>query len=296
MSSSTKNFILQLRDEEILQGLGKYRFLTSDHIRQLYFSDNKSKTPATRRLQGLVDNGYIDFIPTVNKKTRTKGVNCYFLNKKGFEYLVFHKDHEGYFYKKTKDAGVTFLEHTLACVDFRLKSESDVQNHELVYIENWYTQFDIRNPEANLKKDRLFLSFELYDDLHRKPAMLYPDDMFVLRGKGKFSNHRTQYFVEIDRNTEPTASRLRDKFRKYDLLLGEYKYKDFLSKGKSRLLFVTTSLQKCTNVIDSLKDDKSLGTIFPNIFFADFKSVHSNNLFTDNIWLKSDGEIISLIK
>lgn len=296
MISSHSGSLLQLRDEEILLGLGKYRFLTSDHVRMLYFPENRSKTPSARRLQRLVDEGYISYIPTVNKQSRSKGVNCYFLTQKGFDYLVFNRGFQGYFYKKNKDAGLLFLEHTLACIDFRIKTESDINGNHLASIEEWFTQFDIKNPEATSRKERLLLSFELYDDLSRKNFLLLPDDLFILRGKGEYSAFRTQYFVEIDRNTEATSSRLREKFRKYHLFLGDYKYREFLSKGKVRLLFVTTSLKKCTNIIETLGNDSSLSAIFPHIFFSDYESVHSNNLFTDSIWVKSNGEFIPLIK
>ena len=295
MKIITKNFILQSRDEDILQALGKYRFLTTNHIQELFFQNNKSKTSFARRLQGLKENNYIDFIPTFDKERRVKSVNCYFLTKKGFDFLSERFDYNGYFFKKSNENGNLFLDHSLACIDFRMKCEKDISDNNKIFIEKWITQFDIKNPEAPLKKDRLLLSYEFYDDISRKNLSLFPDDLFAIKFYND-PNKSVKYFIEIDNNTESNTTRLREKFRKYDLLLKDYNYREFLSGSAVRILFTTTSQKKCINLIEMLKEDKLLQGLHKIIFFTDFQQIENNNVFSDAIWFKSDGQIIPLIK
>jgi hypothetical protein len=292
---STKNIILQERDDLILKGLGKYRFLTTNHIQIMYFPNNKSKTSFARRLRGLVENSYIDFVPSYDKKTRTKSVNCYFLTKKGFEYLIYNFDFDGYFYRKTKDiTDLLFFDHTISCIDFRMKAEKDIENHDRALIEKWITQFDVKNPGATSKKDRIKLSYQLYDKLKRESKLLYPDDQFILKGKN--SDGRMTYFVEIDKGTESNTNKIRDKIRKYELLFSDIAFSKTYTDKNSRLLFITTSPKRAVNILNVIKDDELLKNTLGKLFLSDFQQTQINNIFTSPIWLKSDGEIVSLIK
>jgi hypothetical protein len=59
-----------------------------------------------------------------------------------------------------------------------------------------------------------------------------------------------------------------------------------------RVLFITTTQQRSINILNALKEEKGI----ENFRFTDFQQIENNNIFSDAIWLKSDGQIIPLIK
>lgn len=282
------NIFIQERDELIFKALSKYRYLTTGQIEELFFSSNKSRTACIRRLKLLSDFGYINYTILQNPETRLKGENCYFIDKKGFEQI----GTEGYFYKKNKENSPLFLLHAIESVKFRIKAEKDIQENTVASMIKWINEFDMNNPQATEKEEKYFLFNYVGDPLNKQRLSFNPDDLFILQGLGEYHKYKSLYFVEIDRGTEDHI-KIRKKVRASYLFLSGNNHKQKYSDTDSvKILFITTSTQRTLNIINSLKEEKGID----KFYFTDFKQIKNNNIFSDAIWLKSDGQVIPLIK
>ena len=287
------NIFLQQRDIDLFESLAKYRYLTTTQLHNIIFT-GLSPTSIRRRLFKLYHNAYIDRLFTDNpQSTKPVGEACYFLDKDGYNVLVSERDYDGAFQAKNKRVKAVFLNHTIAIIDFRLSIEKGLKNNKLAYLpENaWFSEYDMQDPMATKKRDKYIIYDEVYDSEINRRVSLYPDSLFVLNGLGKYADYQALYFVEIDRGTE-SSKKILKKLRAYDLYLKNKGFKKYADVNFFKVLFVTTSQKRIDALLENLQDNSGLDLFL----FSHFEETKNNNVITDSIWLKPDGEVVSIIK
>ena len=287
------NMFLQQRDIKLFEALAKYRYLTTSQISEIIFT-GLSPTAFRRRLFKLYQNAYVDRLFTDDpNSSKPIGEACYFLDKDGFNVLVAEQGYEGSFQTKNKNVKAVFLNHTVAIVNFRLVVEKGIENNELAYLpkSGWISEYDMQDPFATKKKDKYVLFDDVYDSQANKRISVYPDSLFVLNGLGEYSKYQALYFVEIDRGTE-SSKKIIKKLRAYNLYLKNKSFQKYADVDFFKVLFVTTSQRRINALMENLKGNQGLDLML----FTHFKETKDNNVLTDSIWIKPNGEIVSIVK
>ncbi|MCK6382136.1 MAG: replication-relaxation family protein [Leptospiraceae bacterium] len=292
LSDSPPPIILQQRDVLLLESIGKYRYLTTQMIHDLIFP-GRSDNAVVRRLYKLYRNGFLDRVFIPESGSNARGQACYFLAKNGYDLIVETRGFSGRFQVKNKLASHLFLTHTLAIIAFRLRLESCFNDHLPVQIkkDSWLSEYDMNDPLASRKKDRYLLYNEFYSPSIKNVVSLYPDASFVLQGKGEFNSFESLYFLEIDRGTEPSA-KIKAKADAYKSFYDQRIFSRYAEVSNFIVLFYTSSARRKNYLINNLADSPGFGLFL----FSDPETLDSRNILTDLVWLRSTGELISILK
>ena len=81
------NFVLTVRDIDILTTIGQYRYLRTGQISRFIFPKNTTVQSARRRLRYLYHHGYVGRILPLVQAGNGDGEMAYFLDKSGRELL-----------------------------------------------------------------------------------------------------------------------------------------------------------------------------------------------------------------
>lgn len=280
----------QERDLEILVGLNRYRYLRTGQIKRLVFPDCKSIQSCRRRLKYLFHDGLIGRIQPFVQIGKGQPDTAYYLEKKGAEALQREMpDEEIRWFRKSGQIKRLFLDHALDVSEFRLNLELSLRDHPVVELVRFVADFEMKEHIGRaVGKHRYKLYTEVTHPSNRQNYVVYPDGMFILRGKGDYAKFQRLYFVEIDRGTM-SMDRIRDKVIGYHLYhqLGITRetrcqsYKKYGKFEKFRVLLVTASEKRVMNIRRAL-----VGLSGEELVWVGQKANYQNHL-DDFMWFDS---------
>jgi hypothetical protein len=258
------------RDKRIVEAVYRMRFLTSEQIKFWEFEDG-SMTACRRRLALLYHNDYLSAINMPMSAGYGSSKRIYCLSKKGIA-LISHLYSEEEAKKikwsdKQNKVEHFFIEHTLAINDIWIafsKAVVATGNYDLI----WFKESEIKGWK------------EKVDDPENsgKTLAITPDAFLSLTGNSK----RANYFLEVDRATESNR-RWRDKIRGYVEYALSGRYHDKFKSESLRVLTVTTSPERLTNLIKTTKSVEHADFFL----FTTYEQVKNNNVLFGNIWKDS---------
>lgn len=189
---------LSARDLSVLQALRKYRFLTSDQVGRLYFTNCSTKTSRTRNqnllLKRLSDHGLIR--PLARRIGGYQGgssVQIWYLTEAGYRLLTLNTPGE-HKRKRFTEPSPMFLEHTLSIAECVVQLTTICRNsHDLV--------LEVVDTEPSC--------WRKYKSDGRI-CYLKPD-IFVVTSYEKYED---SWFIEIDLGTE-SSSQIIEKCNAY---------------------------------------------------------------------------------
>lgn len=287
-------FQLQDRDIEIIKGVYKHRFLTSQHLAILL---EGSKQVLLRRLQLLYHAGYLDR-PREQIKPYKAGSSAmaYGIGNKGADYLnktLGIPRSKVDWTTKNREVKTVFLEHTLSisnfmvCIETACRARADVQ-----FID----------PRRFVKEYPITWKLTKAIDGKKHTFNIYPDNLFALYyPKDKSTAY---FFLEVDRSTMPIVATnfFRSSFYK-KLLLYWLSWKDglfanYLGFENVRILTLAKSKDRIKNMIEAGKeiDDRKKGSrMFMFALDKEFNPEDPGHAL-DKIWQNGkDGDVLSLL-
>ncbi|KAA3595841.1 MAG: hypothetical protein DWQ06_16615 [Calditrichaeota bacterium] len=276
--------ILQKRDIDLLEALGKYRYLTTSQISKLIFP-GKHEQGARRRLTKLYHNKYIDRL--FLESGFVLGEAVYFLDRDGYKVIVQERGYEGNFQKKNRQVKPIFLRHTIDEIEFRLALEKSVSELEHIELVKWYSEYDMKDSHATKRKDKYFIYDEIFDPNTTKVISVYPDSLFVLGSSGR----EALYFLEVDRGTE-SSKKIIEKMRTYYLYFLSNKFSKYANVKRFKVLLVAHSHRRAESLRSNVQG--SLG--IENFLFSNKETIKKKDLLKKKIWFTGDGDRISIVK
>lgn len=238
------------RDLDILQFVGRLRFLDTNHVADLLDAprQNDGRSQVTeRRLNRLFHHGYLERPKTqLTRYVTGSKPMVYCLTPKGARLVLQHRE-------VSCAAGGTernYLEHGLMTSDIRVSAELSCRRHG-IHLTSFEEILEHRASEATKRRvgkervDGWPVSFT-HTDRKKYTLPVYPDDIFAVPGKRGTS----LLFIEADRGTEPpTRSDLRHRSSIYKKLVLYYEtWKQWRDKKQTppygfrnpRVLFVVS--------------------------------------------------------
>lgn len=299
-SGNPPPFQLTQRDIEIIRLVEKYRFLNSDHIRDLVEGSHKN---ITNRLKVLFEHGLLDRPGCQYDTYRLGGGTSplvYALAEKGARELASENvvvKHVSWSYKN-KNAGRPFLQHTLAIADFATSLQVAVSRRdEVELIDNEALVNDLPTKTQALSKPYRLNIPVIYQGV-RMDIGVEPDYAFALYLPQ--IRKRAQFLVEIDRGTMPVKRRdlkqssiLRKLFA-YQTMWKMKRHNDHFGWGNFRVLFVTTSAERVENMIEAV-NSQAITMNSPLFLFADKQSLYGDGDMFRKQWLGADSQLQHLL-
>ena len=183
---------LMPRDFKILKALKKYRFLFTNQLQRLFFTQNESKRMntiyANRALKKLREYGVVDALKrSIGGFKAGSSSMIWHLTEPGYRLLNLN-DPEQYPRKRFENPSTMFLEHTLAI------AETAVQLHTICKASESFTLKKV-DPEPSCWrtfKDSYYKTVYLKPDLYAVTVERLPDG-------GTFQD---SWFIEMDLGTE----------------------------------------------------------------------------------------------
>ncbi len=266
-SQTPKSFRIGEIDLAILNDLAENRFLDSKHIIALHpeFKDRSVRS----RLQLLYHGGYVErpasqfgsFHPAVHL--------IYSLAKKGAA-LVAEGKNQPAPAKQPKDAGVSFMSHSLMISDFKTIIELALKNNSQSKLYAWQEPGVIDG---------------VYFEGERLP--IAPDAFFTIEDKGDLLH----FFLEADRSTM-TLERMLNKLRAYWNWRAEGGQKKKLDISNFRVLTVALTEERKENLRQIARKADGSQTGSDIFWFACAKSYgleNPENILTP-IWRSAKSE------
>ena len=223
---------------DILEIVGRYRYVTADHVKTLLPGSERG---IDRRLQQLFHHGYVSRL--VRFQRLRVGLDfgssklAYVLDTRGWQALGRDRSEVASTIKWRKDhtrRAELFIEHQLAIASFRATLEAALRGRADLELALWRQDDGLRH------------SFSYRDALTRKPITVNvrPDAFFVvIEGR-----RALPFFLEVDMGSED-HSRLLDKFQRYYNYLRARKFADRYGEYNPsliRVLFVMKEAGKPT--------------------------------------------------
>jgi len=186
--------MLTPRDIEALVALCRYFILNRQQLQRLVFPNDPNGRVTRRRLQELVDLGYINRQNTLFCHPTATPAPVYFLSRKGCELLAEHFDDEKYLHAPTQAPPPHHTFHWLAVSDTHITLDAAIARQSAVKIDGWINEYDVVNKEESLPERR----FRLYTLIRESPRLICaPDAAFLLSAFG----HTKTFYLEQDRAT-----------------------------------------------------------------------------------------------
>jgi len=283
-------FVITNRDLEILNALGRYRYLRTGQISKLVFPDNQSVQSARRRLKYLYHAGYVGRIQPLMQTGHGDGEMAYYLDKAGRALL----DEDSLpNYSLKNEVKPLFLRHALDVSEFRLNLELAVQALPKIALHRVISDFELKShTEKAIGKRKYRLFDEVVDPIGKRKITVHPDLMFIVTAEGnndqKFSR---LYFVEVDRGTEGLRV-ISDKLTGYHLYKRENVFKKFGKFDDFRVLIQTNSAKRAANIqthASAFEDVMDIWTTHDDV-------VSENSILLELIWVTSQKRSVSIVK
>ena len=229
---STAPLRLQARDIELLRDIAEHRYLNTSQILALHAGSRRN---LLERLSRLYHLGYLER-PRVQKKAALASSHLvYSLGRKGAEVLASSAEEREILLRRIRENEHTLplLAHSLMISQFRVCLELALRGREDVKLARWVQGYDLKNLLSK----------------HGANPPLVPDAFLIL----ETPTHRYPCFLEADRATM-SIERFVSKLRLYWQHNREEKFKDTLGVAHFRVLTVTPSEGRTTNLCNASRD------------------------------------------
>lgn len=296
---------MRLTDDDIaiIRYVARYRFLRSTHIVQLL--PGRSDKKLIERLGALYHNQYLDRPRAQLDYYATAGSApmVYALGNRGAQVLtesgeVKHASIDWTW--KNRSAGRAFIEHTLLTADCEIAFVCAARKRDdVVWISD--TEILARAPEATrvaVNPFRLSIRSKIGSDW--RDLALVPDAVFGLDFTA--ARKRKYFFLEADRATMPVMRSSLEQTSVYRKLLTYLDgggvgnaFGQHFGVGNFRVLFVTTSAERTTSMMDALRK-ASGGDGSRQFLFADRDQLRASDDVLTMPWLSGKGEQVRLIE
>lgn len=204
--------MLTPRDIEILFALFRYYVLNRHQIQGLIFPNDPNGRVTRRRLQEIVDLGFINRQNTLFCHPSATPAPVYFLSRKGVELLAEHFDDEQYLSAPTQAPVPHHTFHWLAVSDTHITLDAAVAKQSVVKIDGWLNEYDVANKNESVPEKR----FRLYTLIRENPRLVcVPDAAFLLSAHG----HSKIFYLEQDRATSGVQQIAKGKTPGYAAML-----------------------------------------------------------------------------
>jgi len=276
-TSTLNQFRLTDRDIEILYAVYTHRALTTNQIGTLLFPSaggevrSEVSSRCRRRLQYLYHHGYLHRAELLKSLHDGSRPFVYLLDRQSIPILVQK-------YKLSADEvnwrphhnriGSLFLNHLIACNDFRIAVEVAVQKDEYE-LAQWIDESTLRRQRRKEKIDITTPSGI------RRQITLIPDGYFQINANGYCYPH----FLEVDMGTETVMG---SDFGRKDFARKLLGYKAYYESGRytasydstaMRVLIVTNSVRRLINLMKAAEMTKSssfcMFAVFDDVMVAD---------------------------
>jgi hypothetical protein len=284
----TPTLVVQERDLKVLRAIFESRFLTRDLLLELFppdaartptkaveaarakrFLESAGRTPhplpgtnLDRRLVRFFQNGFLDRF-----RATPAGEFAYALTWKGVE-LLQNEDvdfpipplpatgererRKRAWDENNRQAGASFLDHTLAVARFRIALTKAVSQTSGVVLE----RFEREHPELSAAWSVSSHSLpEICRRSHKRPSeiTIYPDGFFILREPG---GPASAFFLEIDRGTAQLG-RVLEKFIHYERLYTDRQHQRHFGIESFHVLTVAPRPGRASNLLNVVADGES---------------------------------------
>lgn len=236
---------LTQRDQQILLGLHRYRFLTTDHLQSL--TGTQSRWAMNARLRLLYDHKYVDR-PKAQYAIfayADKRPLVYALGNKGASFLStrygLKMPAKVYWTEKNRRVRERHIEHTLGISDFMVEIEMMCQAQcDIEFID---PETILAGSPVQTQKARYPFRWKttIRHNGERQEIALAPDYVFGLRKTD--TGQVRYYFVEIDRGTMPVTRR---DIRQTSFIRKIHSYADTLETGIAKKRFGIGGFQVLT--------------------------------------------------
>ena len=284
-------FVITERDVLILASINQYRYLSTDQIHKIAFSENKTLQSVRRRLKYLFHHKYIGRVIPYVQQGQNASTIAYYLDKEGETYLK-EQGHTVKLWTKAKKIKHSNLLHALALSEFCININDALKNNASMGLERLIPDFEMKSTtDKSLGRRRYKLFTEVIHGTSRKSYIVYPDALIILTVKVEQVIHKRLVFLEIDRGTM-NLERIRDKLIGYNLYLEKSLHKNYLDSDDFRILIQTTSPKRVENIRNALADMKGSDLVW----ITDVTQVNSETLLNENIWADTKGGINKFIR
>lgn len=190
------------RDIQVLLALVQFYLLTRSQVQRLCFPEDQKSRIARRRLQVLVEAGFINrYSLFVYHPALGAPSPIYYLSRKGTEFLASHFDDDKYATANTQPPQANMILHWIALTDTHITVQEAVARQKEVALRGWINEFDVVNKNEAKPEKR----FRLYTLIREEPRMVCaPDAAFLLEAHSYGPVPRAfckVFFVEQDRAT-----------------------------------------------------------------------------------------------
>jgi hypothetical protein len=278
------NFMITQRDLDILISINKYRYLSTNQVHNLLFSDNTTLQSARRRLKYLFHHKYIGRVIPYIQPGVNNGITAYFLDKTGSNYLK-ELGHKVKLWSKAKRIKHRNLSHALALSEFCISFDKAVEKTPELVIEKFIPDFEMKSSlDKSFGNRRYTLYTEVIHSSSQKSYTVYPDALILISIELKGKTYKRLIFLEIDMGTMG-MDKLRDKLIGYKLYLDKKHHLKYLQAENFRLLFQTTSPKRAENIKNTFADMKGADLVW----ITDENLVNQDTILNKDIWRDTQG-------
>jgi len=182
------------RDIDVIHDVARYYVQNRPQIQRRRFPADPNGRLTRRRLQLLVEQGFINRQKTLFCHPTASPGPVYYPAQRGCELLAEHFDDERYLLTLTQPPIPHHTWHWLSLATTHGTFDEAVANQSAVKIEAWVNEFEIVNKSESAPEKR----FRLYTLIRENPRLACaPDAAFLLSAYG----HSKIFYVEQDRAT-----------------------------------------------------------------------------------------------
>lgn len=179
----------------VLLPVVRYYVLSRQQIQRLGFPGDKNGRVTRRRIQVVVDAGFIarhtlfPYNPVLGSPAPV-----YYPTRQGIEFLASHLSDERYLAVNTHAPNSNNLLHWLAISETRITIDQAIAAQVDVKLDGWINEYDVVNKDESRPEKR----FHLYTLLQQSPRLVCaPDAAFLLNLRG----FKKVFYLEQDRGT-----------------------------------------------------------------------------------------------
>lgn len=182
------------RDIDALVSVCRYHILNRQQIQRLHFPSDPNGRITRKRLQVLVDLGFLNRANMLVVHESITAAPVYFPSRRGCEFLAEHFDDPAFLNVSTQAPIPHHIPHWLAVADTHIIFDQAIARQSAVKIAGWLNEYDLANPDASVPEER----FQLYTLIQPKPRLICAPDAAFLLAK---EDRSKIYYLEQDRAT-----------------------------------------------------------------------------------------------
>lgn len=287
-----------LRDYQILEAIHTARYLTTEQIQRLFWTDTRGGKgewgrvkACQQRLRLLCDNGFVRRIQLPIRRGDKPQPYIYALDSKGAELLTSElgiEPQEIDWRPKAHEEHFPFMEHLLTTTDFRI-ALMQATRQTGVTLDEW---LDEKALKADHNVDYVTL---VGPSGGATKAAVVPDAFFVLERQGK----RGIFFVEVDLKSVTIAPSIWERrgwmrrIRTYEAYFRSETYHTKYKGRRARVLTITSSktrldnLKAATETVFEQLHNAGEGSSSQDCFWFTLFGTKANpvHLLTEPVWL-----------